>query len=1426
MTTILPAPKSGRINHICHISDIHIRAGTDNNDNNVTRFQEYITVFQRICIFLEKNYSNHDFVIVITGDILHNNKKMGSSCIQLFYDIIYRFSALAPVYFIRGNHDYNQSSIEDQDLLGSLMNGFGCFAFNIAYLNKTGIYQAANVVFSVVAIQDALKAGNTSGRNDMLPDFPICNDDNITKIALFHGDIPGTYPIDWICSDKNKFDFILLGDLHNLQVHNAIVNAGEACKAYDIMMINSYTPSNVDKPMWAYPGSTIQQNFGESLLGHGFLMWDLECKSVKAFHVKNDYGLVTVKYIDGVCNVLMNDNKWVSIDTAISYWWFPKNINLRIIHDKNSCLSIQDVFNDLAKYDLIINSSKATQCDNFLIYNNNNIQEVISKDITRFNDPLAWCEYINKTVQTDDLRYMDWKSWIVSPESLLFKSNEYEHIITIGQDISDKNKKINDALASYKNSRDILESSAFNHTSFELVYMDWAYILCFKDECHFNFQDLNGKVHCIAGKNGHGKTSFLETICIALFGASSPSRTSKYLSSSIICQQRPAKSRSFTSIMFIKDKIKYKLTRVFDMSLNKLNNKEVVLERFDFDKNNFTELNSGKAANDWIKVYLGTFEDFLTSCMITQTFDEDFFAKKLPDQKAFLNKRLRLDASSVFQDVLKTSYNAYEDISKKIFSIIELKKHDVYSLKFNSDELDAKRKMLNDIEEQIVNNIYDCSNMKLIWQTVNEKILTVGKEELTIEQSNIHAELKDITSDDSETLIEKKGNIKKEYDDLVKDHKLSDLNSDYLLSKYNNLNNLQSIFQQHISIKPSINVTDSELNQMKLRLKKWMDCLLKYVNVKNGNDIKAILDDNIVIQSEYQSKMDSLKLKRIELENKKSDIDNALNVAESDFTSILHDKPIVPKYADLKLKQQRSIDLAHFNNLKTTLKNIENASAIVELYPVLNAQLKNAQTNLAEKLDILNACDKHDFDPNCKACMSHPWKLKIDEFDRACTDLQILIDNIKHDMIEQFGSLDIEYTKMKEFEKLKVFWSEQFVLEKVFDEWNTIMLSKQKLHMDLKDRSKVISSDLIKNKKDIDEICEKLRKCDQLVTKLGELHDEWINDIMILNNNIQQNIIAVREWNNWNETHQVLENDLEIWRIIEESAKARMLYDELINIDLLINNNKKSQALFLRLADIDSALQVIDIYDIYNDIGRKNDILFAKKNELKFEIAQLVLVEDKVKETLLYIDNLISIHSNLNNTIFTMKAIIEQFANFKDWVLQYQIIPSLLQHINKLLMIMCKNHRNINLDCVFDESGQFNWIIKDGNNSPPIEKASGFQKFTISLATRIVLGHFGAAGIKNTQLFIDEGFTACDNDNLENVPVVLKELLTIYDAIVIVSHLDDLKQGISSSINIDRDPIKQLSQIKFGTVLSSMPLSNIRKRGRPKKCIDVPANIA
>jgi len=151
----LPLPKSGRINHICHISDIHIRAGIESKNDKCSRFSEYTDVFDKISRFLRTHYVADDVVICITGDILHDNRKAGAPCIELFYTILTELSRIAPVYVIRGNHDYNQSSIESQDMITALMSGFkGVQNDNVAYLSQTGHYTAANVAFGVVAIQD------------------------------------------------------------------------------------------------------------------------------------------------------------------------------------------------------------------------------------------------------------------------------------------------------------------------------------------------------------------------------------------------------------------------------------------------------------------------------------------------------------------------------------------------------------------------------------------------------------------------------------------------------------------------------------------------------------------------------------------------------------------------------------------------------------------------------------------------------------------------------------------------------------------------------------------------------------------------------------------------------------------------------------------------------------------------------------------------------------------------------------------------------------------------------------------------------------------------------------------------------------------------------------------------------------------------
>jgi hypothetical protein len=98
---------------------------------------------------------------------------------------------------------------------------------------------------------------------------------------------------------------------------------------------------------------------------------------------------------------------------------------------------------------------------------------------------------------------------------------------------------------------------------------------------------------------------------------------------------------------------------------------------------------------------------------------------------------------------------------------------------------------------------------------------------------------------------------------------------------------------------------------------------------------------------------------------------------------------------------------------------------------------------------------------------------------------------------------------------------------------------------------------------------------------------------------------------------------------------------------------------------------------------------------------------------------------------------------------------------------------------------------------PPIEKASGFQRFIAGLAIRIALGMAGATGTKPCQLFLDEGFTSCDSYNLAKVPDFMRTLLQLYDGIMLVTHLDDLKDIVDVTVQIQRDEERGLSKLVF-----------------------------
>jgi DNA repair exonuclease SbcCD ATPase subunit len=1678
----LPLPKAGTIRRICHISDIHIPPGTDTRDEKSNREDEFLKVFRKIKGYLLKLKAD-DMIICITGDIVHDNRKAGAACIKLFYSIVNDLSQVAPVYIIRGNHDYNQASIQDQDILGSFMHAYEGQISNIVYLDKTGIYNAANVSFGLVAIQDVLLPGGTSGCVTDIPDFPSTKDmpaEN-TKIALFHGDVPGKHPVEWF---GEGYKYILLGDLHRMQVHGAKCDSETAKMdevALGVHMMNSFTRETKGQPIWAYPGSTIQQNYGEPIMGHGFLMWNLTNDMVNAYHVHNEYGFATYRADNndkawqlnitnpGVKNI---EDNWVNIDKMKELKWFPKLLRLRPMSKKESqYITETEVVTEFAKHGLNIISYRSSP-GVVKSVNEHDIEEQLMQDqdadLHVYNEPKEWCNYLEENVPQDKVRFGGWRTWFENPSALLLAlPKDIDNILTedIGTEIKKRNKQIQAEIDTYKTTKDNAIASLHSHHTFEVTYMNWAYILCYK-EGHFDFKDLKGQVCCIGGKNGFGKTSFLETICIALFGEGQPSRTSKHTSASIVCQQKPAGTRAFTTIMFKIDDIEYRLTRYFDTQLeNKVQTRDITLEKVNKETGTYEPLHSGKVAtNEWLSKHLGNIESYLTSCMITQGFDQDFFSKDANKQKEYLDKQLRLESSGKFKDVLKETANAYNIIIKQLKVLCDSKrKEGTSTVQVSRDRVVKLEKEMGELEEWM--NKLDAKKAELhdLWSCVDEKTLSKGGKALEAQHELLEKKMTSFAEVDGmsqEELLEKKGVVSKAFGEVKafwsKDLKLGELDKelnvlekkqkgleasvpeetmDVLIAEQNKLKKegmeydiktnrkeeeslkkemgirevyvqthalgiksmseglvnskkqneelskkyeelvvakpipphpeldskkaawdkvLKPLVKKHKTIdalkkkldeifEPTVEkpkLSDGDLEKKSARLKIWFKvCKIKPDMIKGelekASDEMLAFSEKFVDREKVLMKMDKEKIVR----------EAELSAAMDTYQKVLSCQPEKPKYVGSAKAKEFDV----FEKMKTDMMALEKKGvhkldvavlmAIQDHYHKLSADMgvaKKAVENVQGQLDKMN---KHEFNARCKCCAHNKSILGISKLEEDLKGTKTILDEVMKEAKAKLGTdfmSNEEYkTKMvqlkerlqydslkKDVEEKARFWESQGALEKGWDTWSAEKVKCEEAYKKASVQVQKIKGEWEKVSLEVDKLRKEKAKLDIDLKEIQKLHAEWEGVYCELDMEVQREEEARKAWGAWETMRKDMADDLTRWeelaeqqkfldqqmkiavvygewsksfeetcalkkkcladieglearlkkkqeekmeeenrieqmkrdilvlqektRVAEEIGKKISLVEDKIKrvsdmnavVNLIDGCNKKRTALNLkveldkiggwidRLKEMDvvsdelevvnEALDVVCAYAEWKDVSREIEDKKKKYVGVKNELVSLKELLAKKNELETEIGVLNDYWTQMMDKADTLGLMIPAFGNFKDWVMQARIVPLIKDQANRLLDILCVNHRPISLDCKFDDKGVFTWVVNDGPNNPPIEKASGFQRFVISLATRIALGRMGVAGIKNSQLFIDEGFTACDDDNLQNVPDVLQQLLKLYHGgIVIVSHLDELRSKIHSVIHIDRVSGEGVSQLKFGEVKESMVV--VKKRGRPKK---------
>jgi DNA repair exonuclease SbcCD nuclease subunit len=260
------------IEKIIACSDIHIR--------NLKRMDE---TWEMLGSFIEKckEYKNlhgledDEMRIVVAGDLFENKISVSNEANIAASWFLNGLSEVCPVIVVCGNHDYlanNKSRVDSITPIVSIANNERVHYIDAMMEYNSGILVDDNVAWCLYSTFDDFNR----------PDFDMPEYMNLTKVGLIHGDINGAVSDTNRVTDKGLepdvfegLDFVIAGHIHKFQ----------EIKKHGVKIV--------------YCSSLIQQNNGESIHGHGYVVWDVENCEYDFVELENpDYGFYKFKIND------------------------------------------------------------------------------------------------------------------------------------------------------------------------------------------------------------------------------------------------------------------------------------------------------------------------------------------------------------------------------------------------------------------------------------------------------------------------------------------------------------------------------------------------------------------------------------------------------------------------------------------------------------------------------------------------------------------------------------------------------------------------------------------------------------------------------------------------------------------------------------------------------------------------------------------------------------------------------------------------------------------------------------------------------------------------------------------------------------------------------------------------------------------------
>ena len=644
-----------KITHIYHLADLHIR--------NLKRHSEYRLIFNE---FLEKVKDDNieDSIIYLAGDIAHAKTEMSPELVREISWFLTECSNLRETILITGNHDCNLNNNHRLDVLTPIIDNLQ--NPRIHYYRDTGVYNLHNLTFVVYSILD---------KKENWPNGKTIEGEN--KICLFHGPVNKSQTdVGYVVSSNSfttdmfeGFDMVLMGDIHKRQT------------------LQTHNPAN-KQPIVVYAGSLVQQNHGELLNGHGYLLWDVENRTFEEFDIQNDFGYLTIDIYKG------NIPQWVYTELDS----LPKNPRLRLRFNETDTTTTKACITELSK---IFKTTEVTvsRVDTMArLRSNNGLNGNIVGNVK------------DETFQNHLIGdYLDRRYFL-----------EQKHLDAISEINKLTNQKVD-------------TTDKMDNILWIPKKLEFSNMFSYGNDSVVKFDNAKGMVGIFA-PNASGKSSLFDILSFCIFDKTSRTASSK----NILNNQMDNFHCKFE---FEIDGISYFIERIG--KLNKTQTSVKVDVNFWRIIDGVEESLNGEQRRDTnknIEKYLGNFEDFILTTLSLQGNNALFIDKSQSERKEVLSQLIGVD-------IFDKLYQIASDDNRETATLVKKFKSDDFPQKLADieTELDECKQQyqqfneeiesLNKLEENLNQSIIDYKSQIINTGSFDYEITQLEKNKKKLEES-------------------------------------------------------------------------------------------------------------------------------------------------------------------------------------------------------------------------------------------------------------------------------------------------------------------------------------------------------------------------------------------------------------------------------------------------------------------------------------------------------------------------------------------------------------------------------------------------------------------------------------------------------------------------------------------------------------------